>query len=63
MFKVRALYDGNVKEKLVSLSIGSGFNFNLPGIFGENRLLLWVVIINVVLIILIVIVALKVARS
>jgi hypothetical protein len=63
VFKVKALYDGNVKEKLVSLSIGSGFNFNLPGIFGENRLLLWVVIINVVLIILIIIVALKVARN
>ena len=63
VFKVNALFDGNVKEKLVSLSVAQGNGFNLPAIFTENKLLVWIVIINVILVILIIIVAIKVARS
>jgi len=63
IFKVRALFDGDVKEKAVSLSIAPATKFNLPGIFQENKLLFWIVVVNVILIILIIIVAIKVARS
>jgi hypothetical protein len=63
IFKVRALYDGNVKEKLVSLSVAKASGFNLPAIFTENKLLVWIVIVNVILVILIIIVAIKVARN
>jgi len=63
VFKVNALFDGNTKEKLVSLSVAQGSGFNLPAIFKDNKLLVWIVIINVILVILIIIVAVKVARS
>lgn len=62
-FNVKALFGTNSKEKLLSLSIQAGPSFNLPGIFKDNKMLFWIVVINIILIVLIIIVAVKVARS
>ncbi|MEM3405750.1 MAG: putative S-layer protein [Candidatus Pacearchaeota archaeon] len=65
-FKIKVLFDGITEEKSISLEIEpqqSKFTIRLPKIFEENKILLWIIIVNIILIILIIIVAIKVSRS
>lgn len=63
-FNANALYNGDVKEKLISLDVAENTGFSFTNFdFKNNKLLVWIVIINVILVILIIIVAIKVVRS